>query len=353
MTQPQPIPESEAAIRVPIEDRRQAVVTGAGGFIGSHLVEELLANGWRVKALVHYNALGSEGHLTKVRVGLAEEARSRLEIVHGDVADSRCVRGIVDGASAVFHLAALIGIPYSYVAPHSYVTTNITGTLNVLEACRDCAVPRMIHTSTSEVYGTAVTTPMAENHPLQAQSPYAASKIAADKLAESWFRSFGLPVVTVRPFNTFGPRQSMRAVIPTIIAQALSEKCSVVRLGALDPVRDLTFVRDTARGFRVLAEAPAEKVVGRVFNLGTGRGISVGSLAAHILNLLGIQKPVEEASDRRRPAASEVLALISDYTRIRREIGWKPEISLDEGIRQTTDYLRPLLKDLPVEEYVR
>jgi len=233
------------------------------------------------------------------------------------------------------------------------VTTNITGTLNVLEACRDCNVPRLLHTSTSEVYGTAITTPMSENHPLQAQSPYSASKIAADKLAESWYRSFGLPVVTVRPFNTYGPRQSMRAVIPTIIAQALSDKCPAIRLGALDPVRDLTFVRDTARGFRMLAEAPADKVVGRVFNLGTGRGISVGSLAAHILNVLQIPKSVEEAPNRRRPAASEVFALISDYSRIRREIGWKPEITLEDGIRQTAEYLRPLIKDLPVEEYVR
>lgn len=333
--------------------RRLAAVTGAGGFIGSHLVEELLAQGWCVRALVHYNALGSLGHLNAVRDSLPDDAAERLEVVSGDVTDPRCVRALVEGASAVFHLAALIGIPYSYAAPHSYVATNIHGTLNVLEACRDCGVPRLLHTSTSEVYGTAITTPMDEQHPLQAQSPYAATKIAGDKLAESYASAFSLPVTIVRPFNTYGPRQSLRAVLPTIIAQALSPDCPAIQLGALDPVRDLTFVRDTARAFRLIAEAPGEKTSGRVFNLGTGRGISVGSLAALVLETLGIDKPIQVASERQRPAASEVMALISDYTRVRREVGWRPSIALEEGIRLTAEDVRRRLPQLSPEVYAR
>jgi len=333
--------------------QRIAAVTGAGGFIGSHLVEDLLAAGYRVRALVHYNAAATRGHLEEVFAGLAAEARQRLEIVAGDVCDARCVRDLVRGADAVFHLAALIGIPYSYAAPQSYVNTNIVGTLNVLEGCRDAGVPRLLHTSTSEVYGSALTTPMDETHPLQAQSPYSASKIAADKLAESYFLSFATPVTIVRPFNTFGPRQSLRAVIPTIIAQALSKDVPAIRLGSLDPVRDLTYVHDTARAFRMIAEAPAEKVIGVTYNLGVGRGISVGSLAQVILDVLDVKKPIEADDSRARPAASEVRLLVSDNRRIKREIGWKPETNLHDGIKATAKWMEPRLATIRVSEYAR
>lgn len=330
-----------------------AAVTGAGGFIGSHLVEELLAAGWRVRALVHYNALGRESNLARARTGLNAAEAARLEAVHGDVRDPRCVREFVRGADAVFHLAALIGIPYSYMAPQSYLDTNVQGTLNVLEACREEKTPRLLHTSTSEVYGTALSTPMDEYHPLQAQSPYSASKIAADKLVESYSLSFELPCLTVRPFNTYGPRQSLRAVIPTIIAQALAKKCPAIRLGAIDPVRDFTYARDTTRAFRMLAEAPIEAVRGRVFNLGTGQGISIAALASLILEQLGIDKPVEQEEERRRPKGSEVRLLIGDNRKIRQAIGWKPQVTLENGVRMTAKWIAGQMERLKPEVYTR
>lgn len=326
-------------------------VTGAGGFIGSHVVEDLIRAGRTVRALVHYNALGREGHIEEVRRGLKAAEQKRLHVIAGDVCDPRCVRALVENCEVIFHLAALIGIPYSYAAPHSYVNNNIGGTLNVLEACRDAQVPRVLHTSTSEVYGTARTTPMTEEHALQAQSPYAASKIAADQLAESYARAFDLPVTIVRPFNTYGPRQSLRAVLPTIIAQALSEKCTAIRLGALDPVRDLTFVSDTARAFRLIAEAPLETVRGKVYNLGTGKGISVASLAALVLEQLKVEKPVESATERLRPERSEVRILIADNNRVKREVGWKPEVGFPDGIEKTAAWIRPRLMDIKPEVY--
>ncbi len=328
-------------------------VTGGGGFIGSHLVEELLGAGHRVRALVHYNALGRRGHLEEVAGGLDEATRARLEILPGDITDVRCVRTLVDGAAVVYHLSALIGIPYSYIAPESYLFTNVRGTLNVLEACRAAGNPRLVHTSTSEVYGTARTTPMDEFHPLQAQSPYAASKLAADQFVESYHLSFGMPVVIVRPFNTYGPRQSLRAVVPTIIAQALDEKCPSIRLGALDPVRDLTFVTDTARAFRMLGETPLENVAGRIYNLGVGRGISIGSLAGLILRLLEVDKPIEQTEERQRPERSEVRLLISNNNRVRREVKWAPEVPLEEGLRRTAEWLRPRLREIRAAEYAR
>lgn len=332
---------------------RIAAVTGAGGFIGSHLVEDLLGAGWQVRALIHYNALGRRGHLEEVLGKLDDDAKARLEIVAGDVQDARCMREFVGGAEVLLHLAALIGIPYSYTAPESYVSININGTLNILEACRDAAIPRLIHTSTSEVYGTAISTPMHEKHPLQAQSPYSATKIAADKLCEAYARSYDMPITIVRPFNTFGPRQSLRAVLPTIIAQALSKDCKEVRLGSLDPVRDLTFVADTAAAFRMVAEAPAEKVRRRLFNLGVGKGLSIGNLAQRVLEVLKVEKPIAAEEARERPAASEVQTLISDNSRIRQELGWKPQVSIEDGIKLTAEWIKPRLKDIRPQEYHR
>ncbi|CAN5177225.1 NAD-dependent 4,6-dehydratase LegB [soil metagenome] len=328
-------------------------VTGAAGFIGSHVVEELLRHGRRVRALVHYNALGREGHLEEAKKKLPADQLARLEVIAGDITDFRCVTSLVRGCEAVFHLAALIGIPYSYAAPESYVAVNVNGTLNILEACRNESVTRLIHTSSSEVYGTAQTTPMSENHPLQAQSPYAATKIAADKLAESYALSFDFPVTILRPFNTYGPRQSQRAVVPTIIAQALSDKCKSIKLGALDPVRDLTYVKDTARAFRMIAELPTEKVIGRLYNLGAGRGITMGNLAQLILSILKIEKPVEGLDERKRPERSEVRTLISDNNLIRKEVGWKPETALEEGIKETAAYIQKNIKDIRPEIYAK
>lgn len=341
----------------PVSASRPVVVTGAGGFIGSHLTTLLLERGYRVRALVHYNALGSRGHLEEVprlgAQGSAEGARDgRLEVVFGDIQDARCVQELIEGAGVVFHLAALIGIPYSYVAPESYVNVNVRGTLNVLEACRRAGNGiRLIHTSTSEALGTARVTPQNEDHPLQAQSPYAATKIAADKLAEAYHLSFGVPVVIVRPFNTFGPRQSARAIVPTILCQALSGNCSSIRLGALDPVRDLTYVADTARAFVAVAEAPAERVVGRLFHVGSGTGVSIGDLAREILDVLECDKPIVSTDQRIRPAASEVRHLICDATRIREAVGWKPEISRREGLRRAAAWVREHLDLFRPDEY--
>jgi NAD dependent epimerase/dehydratase len=319
-------------------------VTGAGGFIGSHLVEALLKRGAKVRALTHYNALGAVGHLSSIDTAYRDDGQ--LEIIAGDICDTRCVREFVHGANAVFHLAALIGIPYSYVAAESYLRTNAQGTLNILEACRDNAVPRVLHTSTSETYGSARFTPMNEQHPLQAQSPYAASKIAADKLAESYALSFNMPVTTVRPFNTYGPRQSMRAVVPTIITQVLNPECEEIRLGSLDPVRDLTFVEDTVRAYVEIASSQIDIVSGRLYNLGAGTGISIGGLVDKIQGLVNIHKNIACESQRIRPEKSEVRELISDPLRIEREVGWKAEITLNEGLNRTIEWV---MRNLPAK----
>ena len=309
-------------------------MTGAGGFIGSHLVETLMSNGYHVRAFTHYNSASYTYNLEEI----IAEKETAIEVVSGDIADGFAVARAVEGCETVFHLAALIGIPYSYVAPAAYVNTNVIGTLNVLEACRRHDVSRLVHISSSEVYGTAQYVPIDESHPLVGQSPYSATKIAADQLADSYWRSFGLPVVTIRPFNTFGPRQSARAVIPTIISQALTQ--DVVRLGNLDPVRELNFVLDTAAGMMAAAEADAEQVVGQVINLGCGEGRSVREVVAAVEQVLGRDLVVKSEQERVRPDRSEVMRLESDPTKAKDLMNWKPRYSFDDGLAQTVQYVR-------------
>jgi dTDP-glucose 4,6-dehydratase len=313
-----------------------ALVTGAGGFIGSHLVEALLGAGWRVRALVHYNSRSHDGWLETLSQGPSALPSPGLEIVRGDVTDPFQMRDLVVGCGLVFHLAALIGIPYSYVAPASYVQTNLVGTLNLAEAALKAGVKRFVHTSTSETYGTGLYTPMDEGHPLQAQSPYAASKIAGDKMIEGFVRSFGLPAITVRPFNTYGPRQSARAVIPTIITQALAGR--VIRLGSLSPVRDLTYVGDTVAGFMAAATAPVE-ANGSLVNLGTGHAVSIGELAALIFDILGGTFEILTEDARKRPDQSEVMQLVSNNERARTLLGWTPRVPLREGLVRTIAWI--------------
>ncbi|MFM8380050.1 MAG: SDR family NAD(P)-dependent oxidoreductase [Planctomycetia bacterium] len=322
--------------------RGTVLVTGAGGFIGSHLVEALLASGRRVRALVRYASHGGCGWLAETAA-----AGDRLEIIRGDVTDARSVREAMSGCEQVFHLAALIGIPYSYTAPQSYVAVNVNGTLNVLEAARDAGVGRVVVTSTSEVYGTARYTPIDEAHPLQAQSPYSATKIGADALATSYHRAFGLPVTIVRPFNTFGPRQSARAVIPTIITQALFG--DEIRVGALAPVRDMVFVADTAAGFMALADSDA--AIGCVNNLATGTGVTVGDLVGRIQRIVGRNLPVVEEERRRRPEASEVYTLLGSAEAARAVAGWRPAVTLDEGLERTVAWFRTRAELEPIGEY--
>lgn len=308
-------------------------VTGAEGFIGSHLVEALVRRGCRVKAMVLYNMWSSRSWLDT----LHREVMDNVEVVFGDVRDPASARELVEGAEIVYHLAAIGSVPYSYRAPRSFVDTNSIGTLHILEAVRDCRTPRMVHTSTSETYGTARTVPIGESHPLQAQSPYAASKIAADKLAESYHLSFGLPVVTLRPFNTFGPRQSTRAVIPQIITQ-LATGTRQLKLGALDPTRDFCYVTDTAQAFIDLGQAPASAVLGEVFNCGPGDDVAIGKLAEEIAGLMGADADIVEDAQRLRPKDSEVMRLVCDATKIRERIGWRPRLTRTEGLRKTIDW---------------
>lgn len=341
---PNPMPDPIARTGTAQTGKLAVSVTGAGGFIGSHLVEALLREGRRVRALVRYNSRGSWGHLESV----APELRAGLEVRLGDVTDPYLVRDLVAGCDVVYHLAALIGIPYSYNAPASYVATNVQGTLNVLEACRQARVPRLVITSTSEVYGTARYAPIDEAHPLQAQSPYAASKIAADKLAESYFCSFDLPVVTLRPFNTYGPRQSARAVIPTVITQALAG-VEEIRLGNLDPRRDLTFVEDTARAFVLAGEA--QGIEGETIHFGQGQAVSVGELAQRCLDVVGSSARIVSVAERQRPDKSEVGLLLCDASKASRLLGWAPQVPLDEGLRRVAEYLRGHLGQYRPQEY--
>jgi dTDP-glucose 4,6-dehydratase len=322
---------------------RRVLVTGAGGFIGSHLVERLLHEGARVRGFVRYNSRADPGLLSAV----PGELRAALEVVAGDLRDPQAIREAVQGCEIVFHLGALISIPYSYRHPYEVAETNFMGTLNVLMACREFAIPRLVHTSTSEVYGTARYAPIDEAHPLQGQSPYSASKIGADKLVESFYAAYSLPAVTVRPFNTFGPRQSARAVIPTIITQALAS--STIHLGNLDTTRDFTYVGDTVRGF--LCAAEAEGVEGEALNLGTGQEVRIGEVAERVVRKAG--KPVEIVVDpeRLRPEKSEVLRLISDNRRAREVLGWAPQVGLDEGLDLTVEWIRRNLDRYKVGTY--
>jgi dTDP-glucose 4,6-dehydratase len=306
------------------------LVTGAGGFIGSHLVERLAESGAKTRALVHYNSSGGWGWLDQSSV------RNDIEVILGDVRDPDSIEQAVKGVDTIFHLAALIAIPYSYRAPLSYIRTNVEGTANVLQSAIRANVELVVHTSTSEVYGTARRIPIDEDHPLQGQSPYSASKIGADKIAESFHRSFGLPVVTVRPFNTYGPRQSARAVIPTIITQALADR--PIKLGNLEPTRDLNYVEDTVAGFIKAAEST--NAVGNVFNLGTGREISIKELAQRIVELMKKDLPITTESERVRREGSEVERLCADAERARTLLGWTPKFTLEEGLCHTIEWMR-------------
>ena len=312
---------------------KKAIVTGSDGFIGSHLVEALMDAGYQVRALVLYNSFNSWGWLDT----LPKEKLRDIEIFPGDVRDPNGVRKAVAGMDVVFHLAALIGIPFSYYSPDLYIDTNVKGTLNILQACRDHGVGRVVVTSTSEVYGTARYAPINEEHPLQGQSPYSASKIGADKLAESFYLSFNLPVITARPFNTYGPRQSARAVIPTIISQILAG-ASRIKLGSLHPTRDLNYVEDTCRGFLALADC--DQAVGRTVNIGSGREISIGDLAAMIIRLMNADVEIETDDERTRPKESEVERLLCDNSLIHELTGWTPTVTLEEGLRMTIDWFR-------------
>jgi NAD dependent epimerase/dehydratase len=322
----------------------KVLVTGAGGFIGSHVTELLLREGHQVRVLARYNGRGDIGHLNS----LPAELFDRLDVRLGDVTDPFLMGDLVDGCETVFHLAALIGIPYSYVAPSSYVATNVSGTLNVLEACRQAKVRRLIVTSTSEVYGTAVYTPIDEKHPLQGQSPYSASKIAADKLAESYFRSFDVPVVTLRPFNTFGPRQSARAVIPTILIQALGG-AREIELGNLEAKRDLTFVTDTARAFLLALTAP--DIEGKTIHFGRGEAFSICEIAALCLKVTCSQAKIVSSKRRLRPEKSEVGQLVCDSARAQALLGWTPLVPLESGIRLTADYVGRRLSQYRPRDY--
>jgi dTDP-glucose 4,6-dehydratase len=325
---------------------RPVLVTGAGGFIGSHLTEMLVDAGADVRAFLRYNARGDVGLLRD----LPPDKFSKVARINGDLCDFRTVIDAAEGVDTIFHLGALIAIPYSYRSPVNVIQTNVLGTTHILEAARLHKTPRVIHTSTSEVYGTAKVIPISEDHPLQGQSPYSASKIAADKIVESYVRSFNVPAVTIRPFNTYGPRQSARAVIPTIIMQALTR--DEIKLGDLRPTRDFTHVRDTARAF--LCAAEAQGAIGATVNLGSGFEISIGDLATQIATIISTSgKPIPVTLDdtRLRPPASEVMRLHADNRLARTVIGWEPQIGLAEGLAETVTWIRANIDRYRPDEY--
>ena len=315
---------------------RKVVVTGADGFIGSHLVERLVSAGAEVTALSYYNSFGTAGWLDQLH---DPAMRRAINVVNGDIRDPYFVSHLCENAELVFHLAALIAIPFSYVAPQSYVDTNISGTLNILEAARRHGTQRVLHTSTSEVYGTAIFTPITEEHPLQGQSPYSASKIGADHMAEAYARSFDLPVAILRPFNTFGPRQSERAVIPTVIRQILDDSCAEVQLGDLTPVRDFNYVEDIADAFIRLALC--ERVdIGTAYNAGSGHSVTIAEMVELVEQCIGIKKPIKTETQRRRPKNSEVFELIADAQKLNSVSGWKSDTSFQSGLSRTIDWWR-------------
>ncbi len=312
----------------------KVLVTGADGFIGSHVVERLIRSGASVTALALYNSFDKVGWLDELPDTLQD-----VEVIRGDVRDAESMANLSKGKDIILHLAALIGIPYSYDAPRSYVDVNVLGTMNILEAARSAGVARVVHTSTSEVYGTARYEPIDESHPLSGQSPYSASKIGADMLAEAYARSFDLEVLVLRPFNTFGPRQSERAVIPTIIRQAIDPNCQEIRIGSLDPRRDFVFVSDTAEAFCALAESENAEP-GRAYNAGTGRAVSIGEILGVIEEIAMSGKPVVQDDARLRPEKSEVMALIADSSALKSAAGWEPRYSLQEGLEKTVEWWR-------------
>ena len=323
----------------------RVLVTGADGFIGSHLTEELVKSGEKVTAFCLYNSFGTLGWIDT----LPKEIRSEIEIFTGDVRDPNGVRTAMRGQQRVFHLAALIAIPFSYHSPDSYVDTNIKGTLNVLNAARELETERVMVTSTSEVYGTAQYVPIDEKHPFQGQSPYSATKIGADRLAESFYRSFDLPVTIVRPFNTYGPRQSGRAVIPTIISQLLAGQ-QEIHLGKLSPTRDFNFVKDTGHGFMAIANCPA--AIGQELNIATGEEHSIGDLANELIAQINPSAKIVCEEERLRPEKSEVNRLLGDSTKMRNLTGWKPEYSFEQGLAETINWIRDNLDSYKVGQYI-
>lgn len=323
----------------------KVLVTGADGFIGSHLTETLLDMGYDVRAFVLYNSFGTWGWLDT----LPKEKKDAMEVVMGDVRDANFVRKAMEGIDCVFHLAALIAIPYSYVAPDAYVDTNIKGTLNILNAARDLKTKRVLVTSTSEVYGTAQYVPIDEKHPFQGQSPYSATKIGADRLAESYYRSFGIPLTIVRPFNTYGPRQSSRAVIPTIISQ-LFAGYDEIKLGSLTPTRDFVFCKDTARGFVELSKCDA--AIGREVNIATGHEISVGDLAQKMIDLIRPQAKIVCEEQRLRPTKSEVERLLGSNELLYSLTGFKPQTPIEEGLKITAEWIQNHLDIYKTEQYM-
>lgn len=320
---------------------KSVLVTGAGGFIGSHLAESLVRAGAKTRAMVHYNSLGRRGWLDQ------SDLKDDLEVIAGDIREVDSVRTALKGVDTVFHLAALIAIPYSYISPSSYVSTNVAGTLNILQESLRLGVSRVVHTSSSEVYGTARHIPISEDHPLQGQSPYSATKIGADKLAEAFHRSFGLPISIVRPFNTYGPRQSTRAIIPTIMMQALTD--APIRIGNVAPTRDFNYISDTVRGF--LMNAASEKAVGRVINLGTGKEISIGDLAKMICSLTGRECRIVQENERVRPLQSEVERLCAANGLAAELTGWRSEVTLNDGLKKTLEWMRSNLEHSQPEMY--
>lgn len=321
------------------------LVTGADGFIGSHLTEELVKKGEKVKAFCYYNSFGTWGWIDT----LPKEIKNEIEVFMGDIRDPNGVRTAMKGMDVVYHLAALIAIPFSYHSPDSYVDTNIKGTLNVLNAARDLEVKRLLVTSTSEVYGTAQYVPIDEKHPFQGQSPYSATKIGADRLAESFWRSFNLPVTIVRPFNTYGPRQSGRAVIPTIITQLLAGQTEI-KLGSLTPTRDFNYVKDTAAGFMAIADCP--EAIGQELNIATGVEHSIGDLAKELIAQINPEAWIVCDEERLRPEKSEVNRLLGDSTKLRQLTGWAPKYTFAQGLAETIAFLRDNLNKYKPDTYL-